>query len=176
MLKQKNFKATFFIVPAFVGKKGYLDWDDIRVLSAAGMEIGSHSMTHPDFRNLSYAEANSELYNSKRVIESKINVTINSFAFPFGFAPQRFLTLAQEIGYESIMGSHHGLITGPSDSILPRNSIHSRMSDKQIKNLLNTSQALKLYWFFENTTKPVLKNVLPTNIYLKLRNLLSNDR
>ena len=174
MLKKKGFKATFFIVPSFVGKQGFLDWDDIRALSSEGMEIGSHSMTHPNFRSLNYSDAREELYESKKIIESKTNTTINSFAFPFGYAPQRFTALAQDLGYKNIMGSHHGLISGPSSQILPRNSVHGRMSNKQIKNLLSPSQAIKLYWFFENTTKPIVKKVLPKSIYFRVRYFLTN--
>jgi len=33
-------RATFFVITGFVGKPGYLSWDGVRALAAAGMEIG----------------------------------------------------------------------------------------------------------------------------------------
>ena len=176
MLQKKGFNATFFIVPKFIGKKKFLNWDDIRTLHSAGMEIGSHSMTHPDFRTLTHSQAEEELNKSKQIIQSKINSPVISFAFPFGFSPRQFIPLAKKIGYKNIMGSHHGIISGSSNSILPRNSIHGRMSDQQIKHLLDSPRTLKFYWFLENTLKPLLKKVLSQGAYRQFRNFLLNNQ
>ena len=39
-------KATFFIVAGRIGKGETMGWKQLRTLHAAGMEIGSHTMTH----------------------------------------------------------------------------------------------------------------------------------
>ena len=61
-----------------------LRWDEIERLAAAGAEIGSHSVTHPDFRWLSPTEAADELGRSRRTIEERLGISPTTFAIPLG--------------------------------------------------------------------------------------------
>lgn len=47
ILEYLGIKATFFIIAGFVGKEGYMSWDEIKKLQEAGHRIGCHTMTHP---------------------------------------------------------------------------------------------------------------------------------
>src|SRR5207253_9235142 len=42
-----GFPFTLFIYTWYVGHKSALSWEDIRVLAKAGVDIESHSVTHP---------------------------------------------------------------------------------------------------------------------------------
>ena len=55
LLKKYGMSGTFFIVSDFInsGNPAYLSWDMVKEMSAAGMDIESHSRTHPDMRNRS---------------------------------------------------------------------------------------------------------------------------
>ena len=46
-LEKYHYSATFFVVTNFVGSPGFLSWSQLRRLLAEGMEIGSHSRSHP---------------------------------------------------------------------------------------------------------------------------------
>jgi peptidoglycan/xylan/chitin deacetylase (PgdA/CDA1 family) len=61
-----------------------LGWGEIERLAAAGVEIGSHSVTHPDFRWLGPAEAADELGRSRRTIEERLGIAPSTFAIPLG--------------------------------------------------------------------------------------------
>ena len=37
-LRELGMRATFFVVPSFVGQPGYVDWSQLREMVAAGME------------------------------------------------------------------------------------------------------------------------------------------
>ena len=174
LLKDAGATATFFIVPDFVGKKGHMTWDDIRALHQGGMEIGSHSFSHPDFRTLSDVEAEYELSASKATIEQEINAEVSSFAFPFGFAPRRFYATAVSVGYSYVMGSHHGLIQPSKPHIMPRNSIHSAMTRDQILSVLDAGFSRRVRWSVEDKGKTVLKRMLPQPIYFRLRKHLAS--
>ena len=69
LLKEYGAQGTFFITPNFVGKEGYMSWGQIRDLGEAGMEIGSHSLTHPYMTTLSSEQLSIELKDSKAQIE-----------------------------------------------------------------------------------------------------------
>lgn len=172
MLAAAGGSATFFIVPEFVNTPGFMTWDQIRTLHNAGMEIGSHSMTHPDFRKLDASSAIAELKSSKARIEDEINASVISFAFPFGFAPERSFEQARDAGYQYIMGSHHGVIGIQRNIILPRNSVHGAMSALQITNVLNASSWQRLCWFVEDVAKIVLKTTLPKSVYHQIRRII----
>src|SRR5881296_3721116 len=46
LLRRFGFKATFFVTAGRIGAVDMMDWSQIRELHAAGMEIGSHTLTH----------------------------------------------------------------------------------------------------------------------------------
>lgn len=79
-----------------------LDWDQIRLLAAQGIEFGAHTRSHP---NLSYVEtedAYAEIAGSKAVIESQIQKKITGFAYPYGYdvaGYSRFQPMLKEIGF-----------------------------------------------------------------------------
>ncbi len=62
-------------------------WDDLRRLrDLADVEFVSHSMSHPLLKNASGSWLQYELGESKRRLESKLGVRVNSFAYPVGGA------------------------------------------------------------------------------------------
>jgi peptidoglycan/xylan/chitin deacetylase (PgdA/CDA1 family) len=91
--------ATFYIVSGFVGQPGYMSWDEIRALHAAGMEIGSHTVTHPDLTTLGLDQIRGELAESRAAIEAAIGAPVTSFCYPAGRFDDDVAALAQEAGY-----------------------------------------------------------------------------
>ena len=61
-----------------------LSWEEVRSMRKAGIEIGSHSLTHPSVGHLDAEELESELGESKRIIEQRLREPIEAFAYPFG--------------------------------------------------------------------------------------------
>jgi peptidoglycan/xylan/chitin deacetylase (PgdA/CDA1 family) len=92
ILNRYGFCATVFLPTAYIGdsptqfkNKDCLTWAEVRELSYHGMLFGSHTVTHPQLRELSPAEINHELVNSKKKIEEKLGSAVDSFAYPFAF-------------------------------------------------------------------------------------------
>ena len=50
--------------------------DDVRALHAAEIEIGAHTVTHPDLTTLSGEDATEELRESKRALEQIVDAPI----------------------------------------------------------------------------------------------------
>jgi peptidoglycan/xylan/chitin deacetylase (PgdA/CDA1 family) len=61
-----------------------LDWDGVRALADAGIEIGSHAVSHGILSRMSLADAEEEIRASKQRLESEIRRPIAGFAFPNG--------------------------------------------------------------------------------------------
>lgn len=79
-----------------------MNWDEVREMSAAGIEFGAHSVTHPNLSQLSDAELKWELEESKRVIEQRIGKRVDSLAYPIGTEiayDARVMQAAQAAGF-----------------------------------------------------------------------------
>ncbi len=112
ILNAYGFKATFYIVPGFVGRPGYMSWEQIELLHNSGMEIGSHTMNHADLTGLEDVKAiRNELVQSREVLEQRLGAPVRSFCYPAGsYAPQ-IMEEVRRAGYTN------AVITAPGDQI-----------------------------------------------------------
>ena len=109
MLRERRLRATFFVITAFVGRPGYLDWDGVRALRAAGMEIGSHTVDHPRLSDLPADRVEAELLESRRDLEKRLGAPIEALAYPFNASRARLVRAAKEAGYRvTVSGPAHG--------------------------------------------------------------------
>ena len=61
-----------------------LSWEQIRAMHRDGIAFGSHSVSHRVMSRLQPAEVRQELLESRRIIEERLQCSIDAFAFPFG--------------------------------------------------------------------------------------------
>ncbi len=61
-----------------------LDWDEVVSMSAAGIEFGSHTVTHPILSHASDEEIDYEIAESKKEIECHVKKPVTAFAYPNG--------------------------------------------------------------------------------------------
>lgn len=83
----------------------HLSWREIETLAAGGVEIGSHSVTHPDFGRISTSQAAEELWQSRAMIVRRTGIEPTSFAIPLGQSPNwnaAAQRVALEAGYRTI--------------------------------------------------------------------------
>jgi peptidoglycan/xylan/chitin deacetylase (PgdA/CDA1 family) len=110
ILAAQNMPAAFFVISGWVdeNRPGIIGWTECRQLAAAGMEIGSHSATHPHLANLGEPEVEAELTASKARIEAELGRPCLHFACPYGqpgedYQPDREPGLARAAGYQSFL-------------------------------------------------------------------------
>lgn len=77
------------------------------------VRIGSHSVSHPDFRRLDDMDARAELTGSKAALERILGREVRSFSFPHGAYTQRSLDIAGECGYTRAFTIDPVLLTDP---------------------------------------------------------------
>lgn len=87
----------------FQGIDGPMDWTEVRALSEAGIEIGSHSVSHPILARIDDdAELERELVESKAQIEAHTGRPVVSLAYPVGGPgaySERVVGAARRAGY-----------------------------------------------------------------------------
>jgi len=120
ILKQYGYPWTFFVYPEFITVNegsGAASWNDLLALQADGVDIESHSMTHPTLtkhtqkwkgsvHTLSAEEYDEWLTNetlgSKTLLEQKMGKPILCFAYPYGAYNKEVEAKAIAAGYQYI--------------------------------------------------------------------------
>lgn len=84
VLKEYKIPATIFLVSDWIGKKNFLNANQIKEMLRYGIEFGSHSKTHASLSEISGKKLEDEIYLSKSAIESVLDKSVITFCFPFG--------------------------------------------------------------------------------------------
>lgn len=129
ILKEKNVKATFFIV----GENGETNPRLLQRVLADGHEIGNHTFTHPNIAQASGEGARLELNATQRLVQALTGRSIRLFRPPFfGDAepttPEEIkaVKIAQSLGYATV-----GLRVDPDDWAGPSaDTIVKRIMDR----------------------------------------------
>lgn len=101
LLQKYNMTATVFIPTKLItekpGKGMRMSWGDIEKLRDAEWEIGSHSLWHPYLSKT--RRLHEEIFESKKVLEEKLGITVTAFAYPFGDYNEQIEKIVREAGY-----------------------------------------------------------------------------
>jgi len=117
-----------------------LDWNQIRDISRAGFEIGSHSVSHPVMTSLNDESLHHELIQSKADIENQIGYPVTSFCYPNGQPfdfDERVKAAVHEVGYKCALAAFPGRDTLGDRLAINRypGSLSSSMFEKTIYGL-----------------------------------------
>lgn len=101
ILKEKNVTATFFLVGFWVDKYP----DLVKTLDSSGIEIGTHSNTHPYMSKLSASQMQAELQTSVDKIKNITGKDVTLFRPPYGDYNDTLVTVAENMNIKPIQWS-----------------------------------------------------------------------
>jgi O-antigen biosynthesis protein len=152
VLQRYGLSATLYVVAGCVGgqsrwlaplgegNRPMLSWEELRELQSAGVEIGAHTMSHPQLDILSPAKALEEISASKAALEDGLGERVLSFAYPHGYASATTRTMVREAGFSSACRVRHAFSSPDEDCFSLSRIIMTRdMDDEQIRALLGGS-------------------------------------
>ena len=139
ILSKYGFTATMYLPTAYIQEqtqsfKGIdcLSWNEVRELHRAGMQFGSHTVTHPVLKQVSHSELETEVGRSKQTIEQKLGAAVTSFAYPYAFPEEdraftgRLRGALENAGYQNGVSTVIGSTHAPEEKFfmkrLPANS------------------------------------------------------
>ncbi|MDD3364830.1 MAG: polysaccharide deacetylase family protein [Syntrophomonas sp.] len=121
ILEECAFPATVYVCSSFPGLYNYLTWDHIKILHSGGVEIGSHSHTHPALNTVSPTALAQEVVGSKQILEQKLGTKIDSFCYPCGAYNENIPAVIKKAGYTSAVTVNFRKATSQDDLyLLPR--------------------------------------------------------
>jgi peptidoglycan/xylan/chitin deacetylase (PgdA/CDA1 family) len=91
------------------GEFSPLTWEQVREMDAAGVEVGSHTMTHPILTNISRDRLRRELNESRFRLEEVLCRNVDLFCYPNGDYDPMVSEEVKRAGYTCAVTSRHGL-------------------------------------------------------------------
>lgn len=101
VLKEKNVKATFFVVGEWAAENP----EAVKEIVAAGHSIGGHSYSHINFVGASEESIKKELARTDKIVKELTGQTIHLVRVPYGEYDTRVIKLIRQQGYEAIQWS-----------------------------------------------------------------------
>lgn len=130
-LERHGFKGQFFPLAARLGSRGSVSEKDLRTLTNAGHEIGSHGADHVDWKALDTAGQEREWDWARQVISEASGQPVSSAAIPFGRYNAGVLRGLSGRGYSRVYSSDGGAARSDAAPI-PRTSVRN---DTQLSDL-----------------------------------------
>lgn len=92
VLREHGLRATVYVATGLIGKPNpwmapesgarMMTVDELRELTAAGFEIGAHTVSHPNLSRLGFGECLREMRASRDELERRLGVEVRTFAYP----------------------------------------------------------------------------------------------
>jgi len=108
MMKELEDQSEVNICPEDFELIRPLTKQEVKAMSQEGIEIGSHTASHPYLSNQTDDEAAFELAESKKTIEDWTEKEVKSVAYPGGSYEGRIMKIARDCGYRFGIAYDHG--------------------------------------------------------------------
>lgn len=124
ILHEYRFPSTMFVIAGLMGEETQggmermLTWDELGELVEAGVEIGSHTMTHRPLDTLSPAEIAEEVVASRLLLEGRLGREVGHFSYPKGAWSAEAERAVRRAGYVTACATKRGV--SPSEGNLHR--------------------------------------------------------
>ncbi|HEX7136742.1 MAG TPA: polysaccharide deacetylase family protein [Vicinamibacterales bacterium] len=126
-MQKLGFPFTVFIYPRIIGQTSHaLSWKQVKEMADAGVDIESHSFSHPfltkrrhttlDDRDY-YQWLDHELEGSKQMIERETGHTVSFLAYPYGDYDHYLVAACARAGYAAALTCDYGRVRKASDPL-----------------------------------------------------------
>lgn len=134
--RKNKLPATIFVTTGYTGKEWpssnphpkMLTWEEIEEMSKNNIEIGAHTVTHPNLQETSLNEAENEILRSKEEIENHIKKNVNYFSYPFGRYTPEIVHVVKSSGFRAGLGGKGTIQKDTQIFILNRIQVDSSVS------------------------------------------------
>lgn len=100
ILQKYDYKAVFFVTVGAIETNRFMTWSDLIDLVNQDMSVQSHGFNHKPLQTLTIEQINEELFQSKYILQKKLNISVNAISFPHGSYNNQIINLAKKNGYQ----------------------------------------------------------------------------
>ena len=119
-MKKRGFPFTVFIYPKIIGQTGYaLNWKQVKEMSDAGVDIQSHSLSHPFLTRKRHSSLDDDQYaqwlqrelaESKKTLEKQTGKEVRFLAYPYGDYDSHLIPSVARAGYDAALTCDFGRV------------------------------------------------------------------
>jgi peptidoglycan/xylan/chitin deacetylase (PgdA/CDA1 family) len=103
-LAAHGMKGTYYVNTGQAGTSGFMSWDQLVALDAAGHEVTGHTLDHVDLVAVGATEARRQICDDRQNLVSR-GFIAKSFAYPFGAYDTTTESIVRDCGYASGRGA-----------------------------------------------------------------------
>ena len=148
-LQKRKFPFTVFIYPNIIGNATIaMTWKQIREMAEAGVDIQSHSLSHPYLSRRKHEAMDDEAYakwlrnelrESRRILEKETGKSVRFLAYPYGDFDHNVANAAAAAGYDAAFTCVFGRVRRGTDLMhVNRVVIDKRMDFAEFRHYLGT--------------------------------------
>ncbi len=129
LLKKAGVPVTLFVATDAIDARrpGYMNWEQLRALAAAGVSIGSQTSSHPHLPDVDQSRLTAEFERSNERFRAELGFAPELLAYPFGEFGLREKRAAKAAGFVAAFGQHSGVAHSGADLFaLPRFAMNER--------------------------------------------------
>ncbi len=137
-LKKNKIPFILFVSTEPVGKRGYMNWDEILEIEKSEYgHIGHHSHTHEYLIDMTMPEFINDIETSTKIFRNKLGYVPPIFSYPFGEYSNDMKKYISK-NFRIAFGQHSGVIDINKDKFeLPRFPINEKYGDlKRFKSVI----------------------------------------
>ena len=119
ILKKYGFTATCYGVSSMIGgtnawdrgkvaEKPLMTLNEWRIWRDAGMDVGSHTQTHANLKNLSDEAAQQQIVQSKNELQQVLGADVRHFCYPYGWFKPEHEDMVRAAGYVTATSTRRG--------------------------------------------------------------------
>jgi peptidoglycan/xylan/chitin deacetylase (PgdA/CDA1 family) len=122
--------------------QGGLTETQVRGMIAAGWEVDSHTITHPDLTTIDASQLQQEVAESRKTIQQRYGVPVNWFCYPAGRYDETVEAAVKAAGYDGATTTLPGWAAPDQDPFrLPRVRVNSGTSPDALLAQITASKA-----------------------------------
>ena len=145
--RDAGFPITLFVATGPIDRnlRGYMSWDQLRELQAAGVSIGSQTNSHPHMHRISIEAVKEELSSSNQRFIDELGLRPELFAYPYGEYNLEVIEAVKEAGFIAAFGQNSGIMH--KDDLLyelPRFAFNEAYGDLERLSLAANGLPLKV--------------------------------
>src|SRR5262249_14473117 len=118
ILRAHQFKGVSYVVSGFLNSPRYITVEMLLEMDADGIQIGAHTVSHPDLTRAAAGNLHHEVFDSKATLESLLGHPVVDFCYPAGKFSDAVVRMVQGAGFESATTTEPGVSHSAGDRFL----------------------------------------------------------
>ena len=148
LIKELNIPIHLFVVSSYLEKENHINKEQLLLLNnLTQIKISSHTQTHQVLNSASDYLLKNELQNSKNLLESLLNNSVDTICYPEGKFNNRVVELAEAVGYTRQYSSLPGFYFNDFIPNVKRRSLVQFAGEKEFRAILKGGDHALAFWY-----------------------------